>query len=84
MFAEARQFIKLARAAQLLAESNAPWETKYDLIFSPDVSGAIKKTGIRLDYCDPDTSYEEDVRAFVSAATEKADELECALRNLPE
>jgi hypothetical protein len=50
--------------------SNLSEETKYDLIFSPALAGQIR-TLIDLDYCDPDTSYEEDIRAFVEALNEK-------------
>lgn len=42
------------------------WEKKYDLIFSDSVSIAIGKL-ISISYADPDTSYEEDVQAYVKA-----------------
>lgn len=51
-------------------ESELPWETKYDLIFSDEISGAIFNI-VDLDYYDPDASYEEDVRAFVMALKER-------------
>jgi len=73
-------FIQTARRARSLLrrteERNLSWSTLYDCIFSQDISGKIQGTGIRVDYCDPDTSYEEDVRAFVKAINAKADELE--------
>ncbi len=42
------------------------WEKKYDLIFSDSVSIEIGKL-ISISCADPDTSYEEDVRAYVKA-----------------
>ena len=40
----------------------------YDMIFSEHIS---RKILIDLDYYDPDTSYEEDVTAFVNAFNDK-------------
>ena len=42
----------------------------------------MRKTGVKLDYYDPDMDYEDDVKAFVSAANERADELEKTLSPL--
>lgn len=47
-------------------ESDLSWEDKYEKIFSTEISGTITRL-IRLWYYDPDTSYEEDVTAFVQA-----------------
>jgi hypothetical protein len=57
--------------------SDLDWETKYDLIFSENVSKYVFRT-IRLDYYDPDTSYEEDVTAFVNAFNDKMAEINSA------
>lgn len=76
---KARRFIELARKASQIANSDASWQTKYDLIFSSDISEKIKKTEVSCPYYDPDTSYEEDVLAYVSVVNEKADELEKAM-----
>lgn len=64
---ELQAFIKIAEAAQSVVDlEDVPWEQKYDVIFSPEISGKA----VRLDsefvrqWADPDTSYEEDVRAF--------------------
>ena len=54
--------------------SSVDWEVKYDLIFSKRVSGKINDL-ISLDYYDPDTSYEEDVTAFVNALNDKLQDL---------
>lgn len=54
--------LKLKKEVDRIMNSNLSWEAKYDLIFSDEIS---KK--IRLDYYDPDTSYEEDVMAWCGA-----------------
>jgi len=61
--------------ANRIFNSNADWETKYDLIFSDSISHVVFEQ-VRLDYCDPDTSYEEDVVAFMQAFNEKMARLE--------
>ena len=67
----------LHKTANRIFNSQADWETKYDLIFAPDLSGAVFKQ-IRLEYCDPDTTYQEDVTAFITAFNEKMAQLEKA------
>ena len=56
------------------------WELKYDLIFSEEVSRKVfflvKELGTSLEYYDPDSSYEEDLRAFSEALASKLVELE--------
>jgi len=51
--------------AKKIFESDLEWKDKFHLIFSDEIS---KK--VNLDYCDPDTSYEEDVSAFMDAFDE--------------
>ena len=62
-----------------MSEENVNWEIKYDLIFSKEVSRRIfdlfDELNIRFEYSDPDTSYEDDLRAFSSALEEKMEEL---------
>ena len=63
-------------------ESDLSWEEKYDLIFSAQISRKIFKL-IRLDYYDPDTTYEADCEAFISAlreAKEKYSRIEQGLK----
>ena len=76
--------MQLAEQAFAIADSEATAETKYDLIFSEDISGAIR--GItHFDCYDPDTSYEEDVAAYITALHKRYDDLkkvEPALRPL--
>lgn len=50
-------------------------DKKYDRIFSEHVSQRVFRE-IHLDYCDPDTTYEEDVDAFMRAFNAKMRELE--------
>lgn len=53
------------------------WDTKYSLIFSENISrqftAQLDHYGIRLDYYDPDSSYEDDVRAYYEALMEVKD-----------
>lgn len=69
-----REYLTLFEEAKVIFDSEADWETKYDLIFSDQVSTPMNKL-FRLDYYDPDTTYEEDLTAWFRAAEEKADEL---------
>ena len=65
LYAHAKEIVKL----------EVDWEIKYDLIFCKAVSSRIFKI-VNLDYYDPDTSYREDVQAFMSACEEKMQEIE--------
>ena len=47
--------------------SGLTWEVKYDLIFSSEVSQHVNEF---LDYYDPDSGYDDDVRAFMDAFTQ--------------
>lgn len=67
------------KVQRLMSEEDVDWEMKYDLIFSKEVSRRIfdlfGELNIRFEYYDPDTSYEDDLRAFSSALEEKMEEL---------
>jgi hypothetical protein len=54
---------------ELILGSGATWEYKYDRIFgmSRGIRGLIDELDISFSWCDPDTSYEEDVTAYVEA-----------------
>lgn len=56
------------------------WKFKYDFIFNNLYSKVLKPrledADLQLDWNDPDTSYEDDVRAFVSAVREFKEKLE--------
>ena len=59
--------------------SDTDWEWKYDRIFNINanvIMPLLDNLGIRLDYCDPDTSYEEDVTAYYNAIMEIKRKLE--------
>ena len=43
------------------------WEKLYNKIFSDEISRAICKRFLSFDWYDPDTSYYEDVNAFIEA-----------------
>lgn len=47
--------------AKEIFQSSLSWEAKYDLIFSERI-----RHRVRIDWYDPDTSYEEDVTAFMN------------------
>jgi hypothetical protein len=59
------ELIDLNIEAHKIVDSDLSWKAKYDLIFSDDISMKVK-----LDYYDPDTSYEEDVYAWMTAFDE--------------
>ena len=56
---------KIYETAQRVVTSDLEWQDKYDMIFSDGISSMFS-----LDYYDPDTSYEEDVMAFMNALDE--------------
>lgn len=62
---------EILQVCEQIQDSNLDDEQKYDLIFSENVSRQVfslcREMGKSLDYYDPDTTYEEDVRAFVHA-----------------
>lgn len=61
----------ILRVCDEIQDSTLEAEEKYDLIFSAKVStqafSLCREMGVPLDYYDPDTTYEEDTRAFVAA-----------------
>ena len=78
MFEAQREFVTLAREAQRICETDASWETKYQIVFSKALSSRMLDL-VHVEWYDPDTTYEEDVLAFCRAVNEKADDLERAL-----
>ncbi len=74
-----REFLGLADLVQSTVDSDASWESKYNLIFSDECSRVIFANGPLPDYYDPDMNYEDDVRAFAEAVKRKADEYRKAL-----
>ncbi|MAG12653.1 hypothetical protein CL630_02455 [bacterium] len=79
-----RKFMELVKLAVAIRDSDASWGFKYDTIFSDEVSMKIAKIGMTPNYCDPDASSENDVRAFVGALEEKAKNIRAVLDKLDE
>lgn len=56
-------------------EAEKLWDLTYSLVFSENISrrtrALFNELNINFDYYDPDTSYEEDVRAYADALNEK-------------
>lgn len=69
------EFLQLVAVIDNIMRSSQDWSVKYDLIFSPGISRRIEALGYTPDYCDPDSSYEDDVRAYVDAVNELADKV---------
>lgn len=61
-----KELQELHSEARKIFDSNLSWEAKYDLIFSKQISQRVFAL-IDLDYYDPDTSYAEDLTAFMDA-----------------
>jgi hypothetical protein len=58
---------------EVLEDEELDWEKKYDLVFDThqqQVEDLLKEARLHLDYYDPDTTYEEDAKAYVSALDE--------------
>jgi len=60
------------------ARSAEDWETVYDQIFSGTLGGVrraiYQETGLRLEYCDPDTTYKADAMALIDAMRPQLEE----------
>lgn len=70
------EFLALVALAKNIVETDSlMWEEKYEAVFSSRISKRIQVLGFSPDYYDPDTTYEEDVTAYVNAIGAKADEL---------
>lgn len=62
-----KKILKLNKKVnEIYNNNNLDWEEKYDKIFSDKISKKVFSL-TSLNYYDPDTSYEEDVTAFVNA-----------------
>lgn len=61
------------RQARRIFASDREWEDKYDAIFNLGIWQAMRNAGEPLpDYADPDTTYQEDVTAYMQAIEEWA------------
>jgi hypothetical protein len=68
--------IRLIERAEAIFRSEADWEIKYDTIFDMFIWRKIRDVGHHFEWCDPDTSYEEDVTAYVTALSEFKERLQ--------
>lgn len=82
---------KLNRAVAIaqLEDTEDAWETVYDLVFSKNGNRVINKCLNALDvsfadYYDPDTSYQEDVMAYIDALNRTTKKLERFSEALPD
>lgn len=64
------KFILIVNEAKKVFESSASWEFKYRLISDFNLKAAAAEAGLILDYYDPDTTYEEDLKALMRALDE--------------
>lgn len=66
-------FLLQAKFLKVIVDSNASWEVKFDLAFET-IAPAIRKTGVRIEWRDPDMSYEDDVLAYHNAVQDRVAE----------
>jgi hypothetical protein len=64
------QLVQLYQRAFNIYNSSLDWEEKFTQIFSKEISSAVCSL-TSLDYYDPDTTYEEDTKAFMDAFTKE-------------
>lgn len=60
---------KINQAEEILNSSISD-ETKFNVIFGMSIWQSMAEEGYRFEWCDPDTSYGEDVTAYVKALVE--------------
>ena len=58
--------------AEKIINSEKPWDEKYNLIFSEEISKRFLAACPSFDHYDPDCSYEDDVWAWFCAAKDFA------------
>jgi len=58
-------------ANKWLRDPDLSWEEKYDKIFDLHIARVMEEQGLYLEYCDPDTTYEDDVRAYMTAVNHR-------------
>lgn len=67
------------KEANEIFNSDMSWETKYNLIFSKNISGVfyalLEEINEHFNYYDPDCDYDDDVIAFISAINEKIEDI---------
>ena len=73
-----KKFVSLGEFVEKIANSeHIEWDEKFQIIFGQGI--CVKMTDLFeiewCDPCDPHMGYENDVRAFISAAVEKSDRI---------
>lgn len=71
-----KEFIRLTKHARDVIRraqesDDDVWKETYDYVFRA-IGPAVTKTEVQFTWHDPDTTYQEDVTAYVEALTEKA------------
>ncbi len=66
-FVAGSRILTLHRQVHAVLDAGLEWNVIYDCVFQQ-----FAESGLSLTWADPDTTYEEDVRAFVRALDEKA------------
>ena len=61
-----QEVLRLIEAAQVLVESDLTWEAKYDAVFGLRILDKLPP-GVNIEWCDPDSTYEDDVLAYYRA-----------------
>lgn len=67
------KLVKEIEMSQAVYESDASWSVKYDVIFTRHnevVGPLLTRCGVTFRWSDPNGSYEDDVRAYMSALLE--------------
>lgn len=81
-----KRLISAIEDSEKVLQSEADWKMKYDVLFGRHrkvIRPLLALYGLDLEWCDPDTSYEEDVRAYMTALSELKERLQ-KLPDLPE
>lgn len=58
------------KAEKIFHDPDLNWESKYSLIFGLGIWQKARAAGLGLSWCDPDTTYEEDITAYMQAVIE--------------
>ena len=77
-----REFLRIVEEAEAVKDSEASWETKYDIIFGDLIRRRIEGLGIDVEWFDPEMGYDDDVIAYVDALGKKKEELALVLSEL--
>jgi hypothetical protein len=77
-----KKLLELINRAETIYNSKAGPEFKFNTIFNlhtKDISPEMKRLGIEFRWCTPDTTYEEDTAAFMSALQEIKKDVEAVV-----